>query len=71
MQNMNRRPVMLSGNYLYRGGCADCLVGLSAGLHKNYWPVFYKTWVEDGSQPNIDTINLIKLNQIKLKICHI
>lgn len=32
-----------------------CLfVGLSAGLHKNYWTDFHETGMEDGSRPRID-----------------
>ena len=33
------------------------MVGLSAGLHKNYFTDFNKTWMEDGSQPMIDPTN--------------
>ena len=33
------------------------LVGLSAGLHKNYSAVFHKTWMEDGSWFRTELIN--------------
>ena len=33
------------------------LVGLSAGLKKNYWMDVHKTWMRDGSQPRIEPIN--------------
>ena len=36
-------------------------VGLSAGLHKNYTPDFYDTWMEDGSQPRIGPHLIIKI----------
>ena len=35
-----------------------CLLGLSAGLDKNCWTDFHKTWMEDGSRPRKDLINL-------------
>ena len=34
-------------------------VGLSAGLHNNVWTDFSETWIESGSQPRIDPINLL------------
>ena len=33
------------------------LVGLWAGLHKNYWIDFLETWMEEWSQPRIQPIN--------------
>lgn len=31
------------------------VVGSSAGLHKNYFPDFHETWMEDESQARIDS----------------
>lgn len=46
--------------YLHQGcygiKCVRLLVGLSAGLHKNYETDFHEACVEDGSRPSIDPI---------------
>ena len=34
-----------------------CLFGLSAGLHKNYWTDFHKSWMVDGSWLRTDPVN--------------
>ena len=36
-----------------------CFAGLSAGLHENYGTDFRVTWMEDGSRPRMDAINLL------------
>ena len=37
----------------HRGHVLSLLVGLSAGLHKNYGTDFHETWMEDGSQHRV------------------
>ena len=43
------------------------LVGLSAGLYKNYRTAFHQNWMEDGSQARIDPMNCFTILQFDLR----
>ena len=56
------RFISLVYHYLQQGGGGfyhvHLLVGLSAGLHKNYRMEFHETWMEDGTGPRTELADL-------------